>query len=246
MIDCHQLFQFLSGRTLLSLALSLLACSNVQASSAQQYGNSGNSSYVNSYGNSPANSYANSGRQPVGLDLQLSELSARVEASLKEASSEKDLLAKRQIEYGNTQLKADIASVPRYYYTSSGKRYENPEYSGIVQSLRDSFERKVSMINEQLARDHIQLNSFYDRRQADLRDSCDSLKSQINSTTGSVQLTSQGTGMYVRNYINYGGVDAQPHYSVPIVTKPQPELTAVAAKLSSLTRSKIQRKRQGF
>ena len=158
----------------------------------------------------------------------------RLEASRLEASSQKELLARRQIEHGQTQLKFDIAAVPRYFYTSTGKKYANPDYSNIVQSLRDAAQARETTIYTQLEKDRSQLNLYYDKRQADLKESGNNLKAQINSPAGSIQVAPRGTGMYVRNYINYGGVAAAPASNY--ITAPSlsvPELRAVAAKMQS-------------
>jgi len=140
------------------------------------------------------------------LDRQCAELISGAEAEHTAAVQNKFGLVRRQIDFCTAQLHSDVAAVPKYYIDRFGIKRENRDYGSMVQSLNDAYAIKINGIVSDLDKNCQVLKAFYTKRMTDLLSSRDNLKGQMVSRVGNNRVVAAGTNMYVRNYLNFGGV----------------------------------------
>jgi hypothetical protein len=166
------------------------------------------------------------------LDLQFSTMQVKLLRDHAEALNSRISLVKNQIVFLRRQLTDDLGSVVKY---PAGTRQDgsNREYERTIRALKVAFATKVDNITLQLAKDCRSFETAHTRRMSELATSKDSLKTQMNSQVGSNKVVSTGTNMYVRNYVNFGGIDpaSQQRLTGPAAI----ELKASPGKLSSGT-----------
>jgi hypothetical protein len=177
-----------------------------------------------------SSSGAGSPRQDAGisLDRQLSSLVDKVDNERHEAMLNKIELTKRQVVFLAKQLKDDVAAMP--VYVSSGRSSGTSSSSG-VRSIKRAFAFKIDRLVDQVRKDFLALDALYRARRDSIATTGDSLKKQMNSTVGSNKVSDKGTTMYVRNYVNFGGVDqSQGSLTVPAMAPPA-SLMAIPGRL---------------
>lgn len=166
------------------------------------------------------------------LDSQFSTMQVKLMRDHAEALNSRIGLVKNQIVFLRRQLNDDLGSVVKY---PAGTRQDgsNREYERTIQSLKVAFATKVDNITLQLAKDCLTFENAHSRRMSELATSKDSLKTQMNSQVGSNKVVSTGTNMYVRNYVNFGGID--PASQQKLTGPAAIELKASPGKISSGT-----------
>lgn len=101
----------------------------------------------------------------------------------------------------------DRGSIDRYYYVGN-KRYTNTDYFTQVNQITTDSNAQVDDINRQLTSSAMDIVARARRDIGHLDTTHSSIAEQVNSKGGISKMTSQGTGMYVRNFINFGGDDS--------------------------------------
>ncbi len=179
---------------------------------------------------------AGSHRQDAGMSLerQLPSLVDKVDSERMDAMLSKIELTKRQVVFFAKQLKDDLAAMP--IYVSSGRSSGASSSSG-VRTLKRAFAIKIDRLVDQVRKDFLALDVLYRARRDSIATTGDSLKKQMNSTIGSNKVSDRGTTMYVRNYVNFGGVEqtrsqsqGNSSYMVP-AARPPVSLLAVPCRL---------------
>lgn len=147
-------------------------------------------------------------------------------------------LVKNQIVFLRRQLSDDLATVVKYA-AHTRPDGSNREYERSILNLKSQFETKVDNIVTQLSKDCLVFEEAHARKMAELATSKNSLKTQMNSQVGNSKVVSHGTNMYVRNYVNFGGVEEPQRMIVPaaqtVGSSELKQLKAIPGKLSSGT-----------
>ncbi|MFA6212729.1 MAG: hypothetical protein WCT03_05655 [Candidatus Obscuribacterales bacterium] len=174
-----------------------------------------------------------------GLDKQLSSLIDRVENERATALLDKVELTKRQIVFLANQLKDDLSA--SLVYPSSSRKAISPASSPAANALKSAFRTKVDSLCSQVLKDCIALDRHYQVRLNSIGSSGEGLKQQMTSTVGSNKVSDMGTSMYVRNYVNFGGVEQASDMKLPAVAPPA-ALLATPGRLNS-NKAKVERGR---
>ncbi len=140
------------------------------------------------------------------MDRQCAQMIGRAQEEYTVAVRNKIDLVRNQIEFYSTQLRHDIAAVPKYYFDQRGVKRENRDYDFMVQSLNDAYEVKTTNLIKDAEKSCNGLQVHYTKRMMDVIASRESLKGQMTSRVGNNRVVPVGTNMYVRNYENFGGV----------------------------------------
>ncbi len=163
------------------------------------------------------------------LDRQLSLLVDKVKDERAAALLDKIELTKRQIVFSANQVKDDLAAALVYPSSRSASSESRP--SAASSALKLAFTHKIQALCTQVVKDCLALDSQYQVRLNSIVSSGEGLKKQMTSTVGSNKVSGSGTTMYVRNYVNFGGVDQSPSsLNVPAVAPPV-SLIAVPGRL---------------
>jgi hypothetical protein len=131
--------------------------------------------------------------------------------------------AQEKIQAVNESAEVDIAAVPQFFYNAWGYAVPNPDYERTVAYIRVEAQKKINAINKDLEAMTKTINSAYQEKLNAIDTSVASVDSQIKPGTSDIQLSPQGSNLYVKNYVNYA-VDR---------TKPQ-GVTGLKAKEKSL------------
>ncbi|MBX9941753.1 MAG: tetratricopeptide repeat protein [Candidatus Obscuribacterales bacterium] len=129
-------------------------------------------------------------------------------------------------------LVKDIAQVPSYIYFG-GKRIPNPDREIIVAELKAQSEARLQKISEENAKDLAREKLYFDGEETKLKESGENLRRQYASKGGENKAVSLGSGLFVRNYVNFGGAfeESMPS-SVGTAAPPLPlELSAKTGRL---------------
>lgn len=169
---------------------------------------------------------------PPALSRQLQEALERLRLS--RTSRIKDIndtyLGQRSIIERN--LSKDIAQVPRYIYFA-GERIQNPDRDVIIAELKAQSAARLQKLSEENAKDLAREKIYFDGEETKLKESGENLRSQYASKGGENKAVSLGSGLFVRNYVNFGGAfeDSMPN-SAGAAAPPLPlELSAKTGRL---------------
>lgn len=136
------------------------------------------------------------------------------------------------------KARSDKADVPTTIVWGS-KRISNPDYATIVGQIDSDCKSQVASVNQRLNSEAMEIAALAQREITNLDNSHSSIAEQVNSKGGISKMTSQGTGMFVRNFIHYGGDDSEPllpDYRASAQSLP-PALKAVPGRLIPLGES---------
>lgn len=122
------------------------------------------------------------------------------------ALKHKQRVAEEAIKRINDEVERALEGIPKMVPTGRrGEMEENEDYTREASSLRKDADKKIAPIRQELqaARERLRAQTESAKSAVDSQES--HLKSQLNAAeTGSSRLTPQGTGMYVRNFVNFG------------------------------------------
>ncbi len=166
------------------------------------------------------------------MDRQCAQMVGRAQDEYMVAVRNKIDLVRDQVEFYTTQLRHDIAAVPKYYVDQRGVRRQNRDYDSMVQSLNYAYEVKTTNMIEEAEKACTGLQAHYSKRMMDVIASRENLKGQMRSRVGNNRVVQVGTNMYVRNYENFGGVQDNGNHLVPQVPSLPAALMAVTKRLS--------------
>lgn len=134
------------------------------------------------------------------FDQRLDEAQAKLEQERLNALSDKQKLLSQQLSLYRTKLNEDIKALPKYKGTDN---------SGFIDALKEDTQSRIDSANAVFQRESKEINDLYAQKQANILSSGNNLRDLMVSQRGSNKVVSNGTSLYVRNYINYGGVDSQ-------------------------------------
>lgn len=103
--------------------------------------------------------------------------------------------------------------------------------SAASSAFKLAFPHKIQALCTQVVKDYLALDSQYQARLGSLVSSGEGLKKQMTSSGGSNKVSGSGTTMYVRNYVNFGGVDQSPSSLIVPAVAPPVSLIAVPGRL---------------
>lgn len=103
--------------------------------------------------------------------------------------------------------------------------------SAASSAFKLAFPHKIEALCTQVVKDCLALDSQYQARLGSLVSSGEGLKKQMTSTVGSNKVSGSSTTMYVRNYVNFGGVDQSPSSLIVPAVAPPVSLIAVPGRL---------------
>ncbi len=135
------------------------------------------------------------------FDQRLDDARAKLEQERLSALSDKQKLLSQQLSLYRTKLNEDIKALPRYKGTDN---------SSFIDALKEDTQSRIDSANAVFQRESKEINDLYAQKQANILSSGNNLRDLMVSQRGSNKVVSNGTSLYVRNYINYGGVDNQP------------------------------------
>ncbi|HNB16401.1 MAG TPA: hypothetical protein PLC15_13540, partial [Candidatus Obscuribacter sp.] len=127
-------------------------------------------------------------------------------------------------------LAQDIAATPRTILMGN-IRVTNPDYQNTVKNLRAEAERRKTYLTELYDKEVREAQGWFDKQLSGLNGTGESLSSQFAEKSGVVKAVPLGSGLYVRNYVNFAGSNDE--VSMDDATPPPVALTAVAKKLNA-------------
>lgn len=128
------------------------------------------------------------------------------------------------------QLTLEINATPTTILFGT-TRVPNPDYQTIVKNLKAEAERRKSYLTELYDKEVREAQGWFDKQLSGLNGTGESLSSQFAEKSGVVKAVPLGSGLYVRNYVNFAGSDDE--VSMDDATPPPVALTAVAKKLNA-------------
>ena len=128
------------------------------------------------------------------------------------------------------QLTLEINATPTTILFGT-TRVPNPDYQTIVKNLKAEAERRKTYLTELYDKEVREAQGWFDKQLSGLNGTGESLSSQFAEKSGVVKAVPLGSGLYVRNYVNFAGSDDE--VSMDDATPPPVALTAVAKKLNA-------------
>ncbi len=125
-------------------------------------------------------------------------------------------------------LAQDIASTPTTLVFGR-TRVPNPDYDLIVKNLRAEADRRKTYLTELYDKEVKEAQGWFDKQLSGLNGTGESLSLQFAEKSGVVKAVPLGSGLYVRNYVNFAGSNDE--VAMDDATPPPVALTAVARKL---------------
>lgn len=98
------------------------------------------------------------------------------------------------------RLQEDIAAVPQFYYSRRGYQRTVPGYYDTVSQLRTEANLRLDRLRNDESRQTDNLNDDFNKRKESLADTSATFWNQLHAKKGNVQLSPQGTNLYIRNY----------------------------------------------
>ncbi|MBY0549383.1 MAG: hypothetical protein K2W95_19055 [Candidatus Obscuribacterales bacterium] len=142
----------------------------------------------------------------------------------------KQRLAEEAIKRINEGVDHALEGIPKMVPTGKrGEMEENEDYTHAESALRKDADKKIEVIRRDLQsyRERLKAETESAKSAVDMHES--NLKSQLNVGSSNSRLTPQGTGVYVRNYVNFGQRSEK-----IILRKPVPEqLKGTMEKISN-------------
>lgn len=127
-------------------------------------------------------------------------------------------------------LAQDIASTPTTLVFGR-TRIPNPDYDLIVKNLRAEADRRKTYLTELYEKEVRDAQGWFDKQLSGLNGTGESLSLQFAEKSGVVKAVPLGSGLYVRNYVNFAGSNDE--VAMDDATPPPVALTAVARKLNA-------------
>lgn len=147
---------------------------------------------------------ANGQAKAVHFDQQLERLRAEVSREYHHKLDEKRAELNRKISRIEQERDEEINATPRYFPAHISS--QNINYKTTVDAIKTKAEYKIKTLTSDYQDEFRLIDETFGKRLDSLASSHQNLKGQMGSTVGSSQVTPAGTSFYVRNYVNYGGV----------------------------------------
>lgn len=171
------------------------------------------------------------------FDQQLERLRAEVNAEYRHKLDEKKSELNRKISKIRQEADEEINSTPRFF--PAHMRTQNINYETTVVAIQAKADTKIKILTSDYQDEFRLIDETYGKRLEALASSHQNLKGQMGATVGSSQVTPNGTSFYVRNYVNFGGVqegikagsNATSNTSATSNSSASPGLRAVPGKL---------------
>lgn len=182
-------------------------------------------------------SLASGQAQPVHFDQQLESLRAEVNKEYHHKLDAKRGELNQKISKVEKERDEEINATPAYFPAHISA--QNINYKSTIDAIKTKAEYKIKILTSDYQEDFRLIDEVYSKRLDSLARSHQDLKGQMAATVGSSQVTPAGTSFYVRNYVNFGGVQEEVKTgsssasgsSVSSVSAFSPGLRAVPGKL---------------
>lgn len=138
------------------------------------------------------------------FDQQLERLRAEVNAEYRRKVDEKKVELNRKISKIRQEAEEEINSTPRYF--PALMRTQNTNYETTIVAIQAKTDTKIKILTSDYQDEFRLIDETYGKRLEALASSHQNLKGQMGATVGSSQVTPGGSSFYVRNYVNFGGV----------------------------------------
>ena len=158
------------------------------------------------------------------VDLQLLEYKERLLKTGTDLIEANRAKLQKQIQSVQSQNELTLDSIPRTITSGRGGSMPNPDYANSKIQLAEELANKIKSLQDTNAADEKKITDFYNAQVASIDAQKRDLRSQTVPGNGGVRLVQQGSGMFVRNYINY-------HGDMPLPPLP-PELHAIAKRMT--------------
>ncbi|CAN5264156.1 hypothetical protein BH11CYA1_BH11CYA1_02300 [soil metagenome] len=163
-------------------------------------------------------------------DRQLERLRAEVNSEYHRRLDEKRAELNRKTGKVRQEVEDEINATPRYY--PAVVRTPNLNYDSAIAAIQVRGDNKIKILTSDYQDEFRLIDEVFTKRLDALSSSHQNLKGQMGATVGSSQVTPAGTTFYVRNYVNFGGVQENvSHPSVAPFAPPSPGLKAVPGRL---------------
>ena len=149
---------------------------------------------------------ANGQAKAVHFDQQLERLRAEVNKEYHHRLDEKRAELNRKISKVEQERDEELNATPRYFQTPISS--QNINYKTTIDGIKTKAEYKIRILTADYQDEFRLIEEAYGKRLDSLASSHQNLKGQMGATVGSSQVTPAGTSFYVRNYVNFGGVQA--------------------------------------
>ena len=138
------------------------------------------------------------------FDQQLERLRSEVNSEYHRKLDEKRADLNRKISKIKQETEEEIRATPKYFPAHISA--QNINYDSTIAALQAKAETKIKILTSDYQDDFRLIDETYAKRLDSLASSHQNLKGQMGATVGSSQVTPSGTSFYVRNYVNFGGV----------------------------------------
>ncbi|MBP9092367.1 tetratricopeptide repeat protein [bacterium] len=172
---------------------------------------------------------SNGQTRAVHFDQQLERLRAEVSKEYHHKLDEKRAELNRKISKIEQERDAEINATPAYFPAHISS--PNINYKSTVDGIKTKAEYKVKILTADYQEEFRLIDETYGKRLDSLASSHQNLKGQMGATVGSSQVTPAGTSFYVRNYVNFGGVQTGVETGSIGASAFSPGLKAVPGKL---------------
>lgn len=147
---------------------------------------------------------SNGQTKAVHFDQQLERLRAEVNKEYHHKLDEKRAELNRKISKVEQDRDTEINATPSYFPGPMSS--QNINYKSTVDGIKTKAEYKIKILTADYQEEFRLIDETYGKRLDSLASSHQNLKGQMGATVGSSQVTPAGTSFYVRNYVNFGGV----------------------------------------
>jgi len=115
-----------------------------------------------------------------------------------------------------SELNHTITSTPKYITNRNGPDFPNPDYDIIVQQARDEASVKMRAAERRFEESLTVIKRGEMERLNAINVLPSQFNNQLNTTSGSIGLVKQGTGVYVRNYMTFPNRSESDLYARPV------------------------------
>lgn len=143
----------------------------------------------------------------VHFDQQLERLRAEVNKEYHHKLDEKKGELNRKISKIEKERDEEINATPAYFPAHISA--QNINYKSTIDAIKTKAEYKIRILKSDYQEEFRLIDEVFGKRLDSLASSHQNLKGQMAATVGSSQVTSSGTSFYVRNYVNFGGVQEE-------------------------------------
>ncbi len=153
------------------------------------------------------------------LSRQAQERRNKYESHYRHRIEQNEQHAQKKIDAVERNNKHTIEGLPRYEYIGD-RKVSSSNYAHEVAFARQQANRQIKDIREFLARDNAHAKAELDRHTSDVERMTSNFLAEVNSDRGPIGIMPGGSGLHVKNYVNFGDdSDPLPPVIVPLRAK---------------------------